>query len=297
MIPNEETQQSDESSAQPEAEGGFEPDLLMESDQIAIQEETERQPADTPESDSIPPVDDVVAEPPAEPVVEAVVEKPVAEGNEPLEPEFPEPAQPAEQPKRLTPEEISTQRTSALQALSKQYSDRIPAGLLADILTEPDKAEENLRRTLSEMAATAQMGAYEAAFATIMGELPKILNVHSQAHTQSTTNAQKFFTAYPQLNDPKYHPQVANMTRTFQQLFPKASLDQAIEWVGNQTLHLFNMQAQQPAAAPKAPRARTPMQVAPPFNPARGGGSAPPAPAKPKNFYEVFSTEIEEVQR
>ena len=295
MPPGEEETPTIENAPAPEpaqepAELTFENDMLP-SDRIAA-EENAAPVAPEP----------VVEEPtPALPVVEPpVAAAPVvaAPAATPPSPNFDPPPQP-QQPQPPTPEVRQKQRNDALTALTDAYAKQIPKDLLAEILTNPEAAQQKLQSTLATLAAKGQMASYEAAYATVMQNLPRVLQRHTQAQVQSQSQQERFLTKWPQLNDTKYFPHLASLTKTFQQLFPQASMDQAIDWVGRKAIDLLEIKGQAapaPKASPTAPANPATMQIQPPFSPPRGGPSAAP-PTKPtENFWGVFSQEIEKAQ-
>ena len=197
---------------------------------------------------------EVVAEAPVEaPTPTAVVEEkvevvaPPPAKTEVSQPQAPQPAPP-------TAEEIAEFQRRTMSALAAQYA--LPQEEAESFQLEPEKV-------LPALAARLHLHIYDHVMRSIAAQAPTIVE-QTMARQQGARAAEDAF--YSRWDDLRPHAaQVQQVAQMWRQMYPRASLDEAIEGIGQAAKALLGLGGMQAAA---------PTTAAPAMSP-------PPVPARP----------------
>lgn len=207
----------------------------------------------------------VEAEPEAKPAVESVIveEQPKVEAPQAAQPQVstPPPAAPAtdqavQQPWQVTDEQRAEWRKQAFDGLAQRYA-----------LSEEDSSALQVEpeKVLPRIAANLHMQVYEDVVRHIAQEAPNLVGQILQQQEQTRQAEDAFYAKWGDLR--QHREKVTQVARMWRQMYPNATLDEAIDGVGQATMALLGVQPQAVAAAAATPP--------PPPAPARPAARAP----------------------
>jgi hypothetical protein len=228
---------------EPEGDSKIWDDLLDEGSEV---EEPEAEVAEEVGGEAEPKAAEVVVAPATpEPKVETqeVVAPVVAPAPATAEVVSPEPA-PAQEP-TITEEARKAMRQQALASLAEQY--RLSEDDATALQVEPEKV-------LPKLAANLHAAIYEAVLQRVVAETPALVSRSLEMRAQ-TQQAEEAF--YARWGDLRPHGQeVQKVAAMWRQMYPSATLEQAIEGIGSSAMALLGKtqgQAPQAQAAPSSP--------------------------------------------
>ncbi|MBW2081547.1 MAG: hypothetical protein JRI39_00335 [Deltaproteobacteria bacterium] len=182
-----------------------------------------------------------------------------------------------------TEEELQAQRKAAIEQIASHYS--LSEEEAAQMMTEPEKV-------LPQLVGRVFVDVYEALLRTQQFVVPQMLQQHLQQRELAQQQTRSFFEKYPVLNKPEYYETIRKVADAVRQTDPNLSVDEAMSRVAGIAAYSLGVSLE-PEKKPEEPAA--PQQK--PFTPAApGGAGAPPPKAKPRNEYEQFFEEIENLE-
>lgn len=220
------------------------------------------------------------------PTAEAAPEQPQAVGEEEKDVPAPQPEPTAEQPVEAKPEEPKADQPQETQAKPDEPVGEQPdqAVLRAKFVEElethyamaPDEVEQfnaEPEKVLPKMAARLHADLYDSVLRTVYAQLPQMMQTLNQAEQQISAGEQKFFAEWPELKD--HQEAVGQIGAVYRQLYPNATMEEAIKTIGSMAMTQLGLQRAPQAAPPQQQQQRP--QPAPPHAPAAAAVSAAPA--------------------
>lgn len=212
------------------------------------------------------------------PAPEPVVAKPAAETP-------PKAETPPAAPVRLTQEQVMEKyekdRAAAIAKLIEEYrisEDQAPA-----LMTEPEKV-------LPQLLANMHARVMDNMAQFLRQNLPAYMHHLTQTATAQRQAVDTFFQAWPELNKPEYHQQVARVLGAYRQANPDASVEDVIQAGGVSAMVALRL--------PLPERVLQRHNVDKPDAKPVGGGLPPatpgasrPAPSKSNNVFTVLAEE------
>ncbi len=238
-----------------------------------------------PKVEEIPPK---VSEPPKEPVQPAAGEeppKPVVE--EPKKPEEQAKIVPEEKPVEVSPERVAKDRTDLTNHWTKQYEMSPEEGI--EFLDAPHEV-------VPGVMARLHVGVLEDAVRAIGQLLPQIVARELGTIKTQASHEEAFYAKWPKLDKPEYKTVIRRVGDLYKQNNPDAPVEQFIQEVGATAMIAFKIPPDDMPVGAFAGAVLTPSELPPrtQHSPAQpGGGTPPPAPAKPMNDFELLSVEFE----
>lgn len=199
------------------------------------------------------------------------------------------PPQPAQQPPRLTQEEVIQRRQALIDDIAGRYA--ISEEDKAALAVEPEKV-------LPKIAGRLYVDVYEAVLQASLSQLPQLINGYTQVQRVAQQHEQAFYSKWPALQKPEYEPTIRQIAATYRQMNPQASADDMMNAVGVISMVQLGLGTAPASAAPPAaapPPAQVPVQQPPvvaqrPFTPAGvGGANSTPAAATPGPFDDLLA--------
>lgn len=218
---------------------------------------------------------EVLAAPVAEEEVASVAPAPAA----PTVPVAPVPApvvEPAPQPIQATPVAPVVPTAPVVSApepfdMAKWEKEQL-GGLEKLYAISPEDAERLQTEpeiVMPKLAANMHMMVTKSLMTAVQGMIPEYLAMHTQQVSIEQEARNSFYTAHPELNDPKYEAAVMQVGKMFRAANPTAPREVAIKTIGDMVKQSLGISAvPTAAAAPSAPA----IPAARPFTPAKGGG-------------------------
>lgn len=237
------------------------------------------QPAESPKVEVAPGV--ATAQPPAQPPV------PPADPSAPKPGEAPSSGVTQPPATATPPEDPNAWRGPAVEALSNEYTQLLPADVGDQILADPKVAHQ----VLGKLAAQLHLRVLESAVTGLASTLPRYLHSYHQQAESHRQAREAFVKRWPQLADAKHEQAIAMAAQAFRLQNPKATTEQAIEFVGAQLMLQMNLAAGQSGQPPVQPT----LPVGSPDRPSVGAtqGPAAPAPSAQNHINEVFVDEVD----
>ena len=208
-------------------------------------------------------VTEVVAPPPAEAVVAPIVEKPVeAVAPLPAEVVSQAPLPEAQQQFTPTPEEREFLRQQALTGLAQRY--QLSEEDATALQVEPEKV-------LPKLAANLHAAIYEQVLQRVYAEAPALIERNLRAQEDTRRAEEAFYAKWGNLR--QHEAEVQRVAVMWRQMYPQATLEQAIDGIGAAANALLGLSQAAPVAAAPPPPAPPP----PPAGPSSRVGAVPPS--------------------
>jgi len=208
-------------------------------------------------------VTEVVAPPPAEAVVAPIVEKPVeAVAPLPAEVVSQAPLPEAQQQFTPTPEEREFLRQQALTGLAQRY--QLSEEDATALQVEPEKV-------LPKLAANLHAAIYEQVLQRVYAEAPALIERNLRAQEDTRRAEEAFYAKWGNLR--QHEAEVQRVAVMWRQMYPQATLEQAIDGIGAAANALLGLGQAAPVAAAPPPPAPPP----PPAGPSSRVGAVPPS--------------------
>lgn len=235
------------------------------------------------------PEEEVAVEPEPEPEPELEPEPEVEpEPEKPTEPE-PEKPEPEEDPEpepepepELTAEEQQQRyialRTQTRDQLVDYYSQAISDDMVEDFQVDP-------RKVMSQLAADFALDLQDTFQRQLMQQVPQMIVQTQQRTTAAQKGESEFFGRWPQLE--AHRDTVVRLGQAYRQMNPQATREQFIAEVGAQA-----MVAHQIPIAGMGGDIEEEIVEDIPHTPPKAAGTAPVAPAAPKNEWEALAEEF-----
>ena len=208
-------------------------------------------------------VTEVVAPPPAEAVVAPIVEKPVeAVAPLPAEVVSQAPLPEAQQQFTPTPEEREFLRQQALTGLAQRY--QLSEEDATALQVEPEKV-------LPKLAANLHAAIYEQVLQRVYAEAPALIERNLRAQEDTRRAEEAFYAKWGNLR--QHEAEVQRVAVMWRQMYPQATLEQAIDGIVAAANALLGLGQAAPVAAAPPPPAPPP----PPAGPSSRVGAVPPS--------------------
>lgn len=251
-----EANEAEGSPAGVEDAGSISWDDLIDEDSTAVAEAPEGEVPPEPEVGGEPepepeptPPTEAVAQPEPQPVVEVKPEvaPPVVTQEAPAPAVVSQPPSPEAPP--VTEEQLREWRQQVVAGLEQVYA--LDADAATALQVEPEKV-------LPKLAANLHLQIYDQVMRTVVNSAPALIQqtMQRQAATQAAESA--FYSKWEELRP--YQAQVNQVAQMWRQMYPQASLDEAIDGVGKAVKAMLGLQ-------PSVPPQSMPMAPPPPAGP------------------------------
>lgn len=263
VVPVAPTEAVEEGNSEGDIWGSLDSDFDLEYEDAApLQREPVEEEFVTKEEVAAPaPEVPAVAEAPQ--VAEPVPTPPVAETPEQPELQW--------QPPQLPPaEQVEVVRTAYMNQLAESYKlDEATAELV----------DTNFSAVAPQLLSQVHMRVAESVTQTLGQMLPQLINSHMQYMQVAQRSTDRFFSEWPELNQPQYQNTIGQVAQMYRQLKPQASTAEFVRDVGIQAWTALGLPVQQLLTRGQQQAAPAVQQVSQEAFPQ--GGYAPATPGAP----------------
>lgn len=152
---------------------------------------------------------------------------------------------------------------------------------------DAEKLQTEPELVLPKMAARMHLDITKSLLTAVQSMIPEILTHQQSAQAADQEARTEFYSANPDLNDPKYEQAVLQVAKMYRAANPSAPRAEAVKTIGNMARMALGLSQQPIDPAPTASAALLQPARPKPFSPARGGGAA--APNKPPSIWDEMS--------
>ena len=190
-----------------------------------------------------------------------------------------------------TATELQTPTFEALQEKLNEYRDEHVEALQSRFAMSEEDVEsflDNPQEQLPKMAARVMWDTYSALWATVVSQMPNLMNQVDQTKERSTTVVNKFFDKFNQLDPKKDADVVRRIAINYRKQNPTTDVDTMIEDVGYLALAATGKHKQ--AAQPAKPKPK----VQPPKPAGQGGRLRSTPQPESDNIFTLMADEADD---